>query len=112
MNYHVKFKEKLIERSWSDILVEYETINQWRIFDEINVFVKRDVIFNESKLIYKSSVVILDSVRDDSSDSFDSVRIDQENDQNVANATLRNNDQNLNQKTNQIDLASKTNVSQ
>ena len=48
-------------------------------------------------------------MRNDSLDSFDSVRIDQEDDQNVANATLRDDDQNLNQKTNQIDLASKTN---
>lgn len=41
-------------RSWAGTLVGYETKNQWRIWDGSQIFVKRDVIFDESKFRYKN----------------------------------------------------------
>lgn len=54
VNYHAKSKGKMAPRSWAGTLVGYEAKNQWRIFDGKKVFVRRDVIFNESNLTYRS----------------------------------------------------------
>ena len=54
VDYHAKSKGKMAPRSWAGTLVGYEAKNQWRIFDGKTVFVRRDVIFNESNLTYKT----------------------------------------------------------
>jgi hypothetical protein len=50
IDYHAKKKSKMIFRSWIDTLVDYEIKNQWRIYDEKFVFIRRDVMFNEAKM--------------------------------------------------------------
>ncbi len=40
-------------RSWADTLVGHKAKNQWKIWDGTRVFVRRDIIFNESKFRYK-----------------------------------------------------------
>lgn len=40
-------------RSWAGTLVGYAAKNQWRISDGKEVFVRRDVVFNESSITYK-----------------------------------------------------------
>ncbi len=55
IDYHAKNKNKMIKRVWIDILVSYEVKNQWRIFDEKSIFIRKNVIFNEKKLTYKNS---------------------------------------------------------
>jgi hypothetical protein len=94
IDYHAKKKGKMTKRAWTGTLVEYEVKNQWRIYDDKSVFIRRDVIFNEAKMTYKNSVekseLLLDSfylryenddpfrsVRDDDDDDDQSVRIDQ-----------------------------------
>jgi hypothetical protein len=85
IDYHAKEKDKMTKRAWIDTLVDYEIKNQWRIYDEKSVFIRRDVIFNEAKMTYKSSVekseLLLDSfyLRYEDDDSFRSVR-DEEDD--------------------------------
>ncbi len=89
MNYHAKKKNKMIPKTWIDTLVDYQIKNQWRIYDGKSVFIRRNVMFNEVKMTYKSSVekseLLLDSLylgyEDD--DSFQSVRNDDEDDQSV-----------------------------
>ena len=53
IDYHAKSKGKMAPRSWIGTLVGYEGKNQWRIYDGNKVFVRRDVLFNESKFHYK-----------------------------------------------------------
>ena len=54
VDYQTKTKEKMTSRMWIDILIEYETKNQWRIFDEKKVVIKQNVVFNENFIIYKN----------------------------------------------------------
>jgi hypothetical protein len=88
IDYHAKKKDKMTKRAWIDTLVDYEIKNQWRIYDGKSVFIRRDVIFNEVKMTYKSLVekseLLLDSfyLRYENDDSFQSVRND-EDDQSV-----------------------------
>jgi hypothetical protein len=66
IDYHAKEKDKMTKRAWIDTLVDYEIKNQWRIYDGKSVFIRRDVIFNEAQMTYKSSVekskLLLDSL--------------------------------------------------
>ena len=54
MDYKAKAKGKMAPRSWAGTLVGYEAKNQWRIWDGTRIFVRRDVIFNESKFRFKN----------------------------------------------------------
>jgi hypothetical protein len=80
IDYHAKKKNKMISRSWIDTLINYEIKNQWRIYDEKFVFIRRDVMFNEAKMTYKNLVekskLLLDSsyLRYEENDLFRSVR--------------------------------------
>ena len=49
IDYKAKAKEKMAPCSWAGILMGYEVKNQWKIWDGTQNFVRRDVIFNESK---------------------------------------------------------------
>lgn len=53
VDYHARSKGKMAPRSRIGTLVGYEGKNQWRIYDDSKVFVRRDIIFNESKFRYK-----------------------------------------------------------
>ena len=54
INYQTKTKEKMTSRMWIDILIEYKTKNQWRIFDEKKIIIKQNVVFNKNFIIYKN----------------------------------------------------------
>ena len=54
VDYKAKSKGKMAPRSWAGTLVGYEAKNQWRIWDGTRVFIRRDVIFNESKFRHKN----------------------------------------------------------
>ncbi len=56
IDYHAKENDKMTKRTWIDTLVNYEIKNQWRIYDEKSIFIRRDVDFNEAKMTYKSFV--------------------------------------------------------
>lgn len=51
----VDTKGKFAPRAWAGTLVGYEARNQWRVFDGTKVWIRRDVIFDESRLPYKSN---------------------------------------------------------
>ena len=53
VDYDAKAKGKMAPRSWAGTLVGFEAKNQWRIYDGKDVYIRRDVIFNESNLTYK-----------------------------------------------------------
>jgi hypothetical protein len=44
----------MTKQAWIDTLINYEIKNQWSIYDEKSVFIRRDVIFNEAKMTYKN----------------------------------------------------------
>ena len=48
-------RKKLENRSWKDILINYKTKNQWRIWnlEKKKLFVRRDVVFNKDKISVK-----------------------------------------------------------
>ncbi len=75
IDYQTKFNDKMISRSWVKTLIDYENKNQWRIYNEIRVMIRRNVVFNEVKLIFKKSQtadsVEAQSVRDDSMKNVD-----------------------------------------
>jgi hypothetical protein len=84
VDYQIKSNDKMISRSWIETLIDYENKNQWRIYNEIRVMIRKDVIFNEVKLIYKKlktsdsskSVRNDDSMKNvDLTDSLQSVRM-------------------------------------
>ncbi len=100
IDYHAKKKNKMTQRTWIDILINYEIKNQWRIYDEKSVFIRRDVIFNEVKMTYKSFVekskLLLNSLylRYEDDDPFQSIK--DEDDQLVKiDQSVRERDQNL-----------------
>ncbi len=101
IDYHAKEKDKMIKRTWIDTLVDYEIKNQWRICDEKSVFIRRDVIFNEAKMTYKSLVekseLLLDSfyLEYENDDLFSSVKNDDKDDQSVKiDQSVRKRDEN------------------
>ncbi len=75
IDYQTKFNDKMISRSWVETLIDYENKNQWRIYNETRVMIKRDVVFNEVKLIFKKSQtadsVEAQSMKDDSMKNVD-----------------------------------------
>jgi hypothetical protein len=75
IDYQAKFNDKMTSRSWVETLIDYESKNQWRIYNETRVMIKQDVVFNEVKLIFKKSQsadsVEAESVRDDSMKNVD-----------------------------------------
>jgi trehalose/maltose hydrolase-like predicted phosphorylase len=73
VDYQIKSNDKMISRSWIETLIDYERKNQWRIYNETRVMIKRDVIFNEIKLIYKKSQSA-DSVATESMKNDDSMK--------------------------------------
>ncbi len=83
IDYQAKFNDKMISRSWVETLIDYENKNQWRIYNETRVMIRRNVVFNEVKLIFKKSAVSVEaeSVKNDSmknvdlTDLFQSVRV-------------------------------------
>ena len=55
VDYKAKAKGKMAPYSWAGTLVGYEAKNQWKIWDgTTRIFVRRDVIFNESRFRYKN----------------------------------------------------------
>ncbi len=80
IDYHAKKKNKMTQRTWIDTLINYEIKNQWRIYNEKFVFIRRNVMFNEVKMMYKSSVekseLLLDSfyLRYEDDDLFRSIK--------------------------------------
>jgi hypothetical protein len=86
IDYHARKKHKIIKRTWIDTLINYQIKNQWRIYDEKSVFIRRDVMLNEAKMTYKSSVekseFLLDSFYLDyeDDDSFRSIKNDDDDD--------------------------------
>lgn len=50
-------------RGWAGTLLGYEAKNQWRIFDGKRTYVRRDVIFNEANLTYKSKEKVEITIR-------------------------------------------------
>lgn len=104
VDYQAKSKEKMVNQAWFGTLVGYEAKNQWRIFNETHVFIRRDVIFNESKLIYSTSISFSSSsssyADNNLTDLFPSVRDMQsvgdhavENDAMAESAALTNSNQ-------------------
>ncbi len=73
IDYQTKFNDKMISRSWVETLIDYESKNQWWIYNEIRVMIRRDVVFNEVKLIFKKSTdsVETESVKNDSMKNVD-----------------------------------------
>ena len=57
IDYKARKKEKLSFCMWVDTLVDYEDKNQWQIFDEKTMIIKRDVVFNEIFLTFRKSVI-------------------------------------------------------
>ena len=54
VDYKAEAQRKMAPRSMAGILVGYKAKNQWRIWNNTRIFVRRDVIFNESKFWYKN----------------------------------------------------------
>lgn len=48
VDYKAKEKGKFAPRAWAGTLVGYEAKNQWRIFNGTKVWIRRDVVFDES----------------------------------------------------------------
>ncbi len=73
IDYQAKFNDKMISRSWVETLIDYESKNQWRIYNETRVMIRRDVVFNKAKLIFKKSTdsVEAESVKNDSMKNVD-----------------------------------------
>ncbi len=100
IDYHAKEKNKMTKQTWIDTLIDYEIKNQWRIYDEKFVFIRRNVIFNEAKITYKNLVekskLLLDSLylRYENDDSFRSVKDDEDDQSMRIDQSVRKRDEN------------------
>ena len=54
--FNINEKHKFDDRSWKEILIDYENHNQWKIYNFLNkkVHTSRDVRFNEKENYYKT----------------------------------------------------------